>query len=517
MNNEIKKRNVKYGRVLIVGNDEYMYSVEDKIAEDVLTIGINRIYYLFWPDYIFFTDMSVLREIDSLNCEVPKTTTFITTTHQTTHQTNNLIKKYNVITRKPNYINANNPYTLLHILDTIHELVVLDKTISIYFAGIALNQSQAKYAFYKQYANKELLKNQLVQVKKLKKKLKKKYDYEFYKTNEHCKINCELKNINELYNLPINVIHIKRTNLAQAPNSIDHVLRFYTPIQSKLVYIENGDANATKKILNRILKHKVNILHFHNKYIPNKQNNKTKPWPNVTAELIQYHSPTEYVHLDVPKHVKQYVLNQLHCTMKEYKHLPILMNPIVTSLHNSNRSNNKIRIVYSPSVVVDRPNPLSNKGFTQTSNILNKIKNKIKNKSVEIDIIYNTPHHICMFRKSMATIIIDECVTGGFHKSSLEGLSLGKVVIAYLSDELKEKHPNLPIISTHISKLENTLQNLINKGKTELEKQGKENKEWFEKNWSNKVVAKYYQQVYEKLIATTQSNPTQSNLTKPNN
>ena len=83
----------------------------------------------------------------------------------------------------------------------------------------------------------------------------------------------------------------------------------------------------------------------------------------------------------------------------------------------------RVRIVYSPS---NKNLPgWDDKGYERTFRILEGLKGP----GVEVDIITGTPLEECLRRKSTAHVCIDECVTGAYHRSSLEALALGCVVV----------------------------------------------------------------------------------------
>lgn len=83
----------------------------------------------------------------------------------------------------------------------------------------------------------------------------------------------------------------------------------------------------------------------------------------------------------------------------------------------------RVRIVYSPS---NRgATGWDDKGYEATFRILESIKGP----GVDVDVITGVPLEDCLYRKSTAHICIDECVTGAYHRSSLEALALGCAVI----------------------------------------------------------------------------------------
>jgi len=140
----------------------------------------------------------------------------------------------------------------------------------------------------------------------------------------------------------------------------------------------------------------------------------------------------------------------------------------------------RVVIAYSPS---NRTmTGWDNKGFEQTAGILGGL-------GAEVDIITGTPLETCLRRKARAHIIIDECITGAYHRSSLEGLALGCIVVnncdaqcAWLIRRMTGGC-NHPFVRCGIGELEAMLRWLIEKGPNRLKGAGLLNRKWMQGAW----------------------------------
>lgn len=290
------------------------------------------------------------------------------------------------------------------------------------------------------------------------------------------------------------IIHIKFTNLANAPDEIFKMQKKYEDNNIKFYFVHNN-----KILLRKILiKHKNDniILHFHNLKF------ELDIFKNLNLKkIIQYHSePSKKVDLKVDNSFTKLTLNQYHCLLKEYNKCSIVRN--FFNYDNPIIFNQKIKIGYFPSVI-KAVNKYYDKGFVETVPILNKINENLKDKVI-IDIGYSLTYDECINRKKDCHIIIDECKTGSFHKTTIEGLMLGCIVLVYISEDLCKKHLNLyskelPIINTNLIELENKIIELILLGKENLEKIAIENKKIFLSYWNEEIIHKEYLGIYKKL------------------
>ena len=110
-----------------------------------------------------------------------------------------------------------------------------------------------------------------------------------------------------------------------------------------------------------------------------------------------------------------------------------------------------------------------------------------------------------MKAKQQATIVVDELVTGSYHLSGLEGLSVGKPVIAYLDSRtiytLQEisGSTTCPFINVRLEDAHGILVHLLN-NLDEAQQIGKASRQWIEKYWSDKLLVRHFVDVYEKLM-----------------
>lgn len=284
------------------------------------------------------------------------------------------------------------------------------------------------------------------------------------------------------------ILMIKRTKLAHAPDELAKAINKYTE--------HKADVDCVPK-------EGYDILHYHNIYIPAVHKRK----------IIQFHSEPKNVtrkqHFQniIPKmHYPdtELVISQYHATLPEYNACKIVKNVInfEETLYNIKpfNSEGKITIGYSPSTL-KKVNEFYDKGYEQTKEILVRLSQKLP---IKIVIITNRPLEECISLKSECDILIDECVTGSFHRSGLEGLALGKVTICWLNDKVEKLIRGLgdgtvPFVNIDINSLEETLIKLCNLPKQALYSSGLRNREWMEKNWHPKKIAQEFIKIYQNL------------------
>jgi len=282
------------------------------------------------------------------------------------------------------------------------------------------------------------------------------------------------------------IIHYKTTPLANAPDELfKSQLKF-----GKYKYYFVNSPILIRALLNKYKDNKI-IIHCHNLMcgIP--------PLENVKF-IIQYHSePSANVNLSPPAHYKKLVLNQYHCLLNEYKNCELVRN--ILYLPDFEKTfYEKIKIAYFPSTI-RRHNQYYDKGSTQTLPILKRLAEKY---DIRVEVGHSIPYQECIKRKKDAHIIIDECITGSFHKTTLEALVMQAIPVVWISDALVNKHldlykRSLPVVNTKISNLEMALSSLIEMGKPALEDMAiKMNKDFLD-YWTPEIVVKEFDSIYE--------------------
>jgi hypothetical protein len=293
------------------------------------------------------------------------------------------------------------------------------------------------------------------------------------------------------YNPIVIIIHYKFSLLANAPNEIYELQKKNETGLIKYYLVNNNISNLIN-LINKNSNNKI-IIHFHNNILPILNSNIKK--------IIHYHSEPTIVRLNVDKTFKKLVLNQYHCLLPEYKGCKIVRN--FFNYKNPIIFNEKIKIGFYPSTITRR-NQYFDKGYVETKPILDNIKTFF-GENIIVEILYNIPYNVCIQKKSECHIIIDECKTGSFHKTTIEGLMLGCIVFVNISNELENIHKKLynktlPVINTKLDTLEEKLKEIILLGKDEIEKIGLKNKEYFLSYWNNEIIYNEYNNIYKELL-----------------
>ena len=289
----------------------------------------------------------------------------------------------------------------------------------------------------------------------------------------------------------INIIIYKFTVLANAPDEIYKLLKKYNQKKYKIHFIFNDES----KLINLINNNDIFIIHFNNKSIRNNKLNSKNIY-----KIVHYHSDPDFVCLNENNINVKLVLNQYHCTLPHYKDCKIVRNYF--NYISNPIFNNQIKIGFYPSKIRVL-NKYNDKGFKETCNVFNKLS------KLYPDVIFDIGHSMnyvdCINRKKDCHIVIDECKTSSFHKSTIEGLMLGCNVVVNINKDIQNIHMNLygqtlPVTNSDINNLEESLIQLINKGKKQLEEDAIKNKKIFESYWNEEIVAKEYFDIYDSLI-----------------
>ena len=131
------------------------------------------------------------------------------------------------------------------------------------------------------------------------------------------------------------------------------------------------------------------------------------------------------------------------------------------------------------------------KGYATTMRVLDHLAAR---HGIRCEVIRNgqVPHAESLAMKRRAHVVIDECVTGSYHRNSLEGLSAGCVVVngvgilpgvVTVARRCAPGSDRLPFAFSRLEDLEATLMQLILAGVQRLERDGHANREWIERHW----------------------------------
>lgn len=107
--------------------------------------------------------------------------------------------------------------------------------------------------------------------------------------------------------------------------------------------------------------------------------------------------------------------------------------------------------------------------------------------------------------KRRSAVVVDELITGGYHTTTLEGLSMGRAVMTWLDTRTRLVFAEMagtcscPVINVHLSEAEEVLRHLLEQDK-ETQSLGKAAREWFVKYWSEAKVAGQFDVMYQDLM-----------------
>lgn len=131
------------------------------------------------------------------------------------------------------------------------------------------------------------------------------------------------------------------------------------------------------------------------------------------------------------------------------------------------------------------------KGYDTTMRVLERLAAE-QGIALEVIRAAQISHAESLAMKRRAHIVIDECVTGSYHRNTLEGLATGCVVVngVGLLDGVEDLFracaggaDRQPCIFSRLEDLEQTLRTLIAMGAERLEAMGRANREWMERHW----------------------------------
>jgi hypothetical protein len=278
----------------------------------------------------------------------------------------------------------------------------------------------------------------------------------------------DLKNIER----SLNVAFYRKTRLAHNPELWCKYLNKYTKHQGYMTTTVPDSSTF-------------DIIHFNNTYVPFED--------FLNKSVMHYHGHEDYeptggtINLDFPGKV---VANMNHIGQGSYKGkqairwFPVdLMDP----LYDVPNPDDNIKICYTPSKVKGATE-YHDKGYGEVYEIFDTLRRNYP--WVHLTIITGKSYEECLKEKAKHNIIIDECVTGSYHQSGLEGLAMGKMVIGHICDgnqalAKKMLGSEIPYENHTHESMEEFLMDLLDNYKLkQVLETGKRNREWMDKYWN---------------------------------
>lgn len=321
---------------------------------------------------------------------------------------------------------------------------------------------------------------------------------------------------------PLKIVSYSTTPVAGVPEILSNCINRYTNNECRCVWATNSYGNGVTfqsdiewkvqpKLAMQVL-NDADLVIVHNGKVAVQHQALFRRKPVITmAHNYIWNVDQSFVKRGYPG----VVVAQYQATLPEFKCWtpipnPMILNGILSGFgtegldeipHSSvvaTRSlalkNDRISICYTPSGKHDlypKNHRLywHSKGYTTTMAILDKLASQYP---IKLEVIRDKqlPHSAVLAMKERSHIVIDECVTGSYHRNSLEGLESGCVVINGMGI-LKGLGPifencagaTSPFIGCGLDKLEAVLVGLIDRGKEALIEDGEKNRDWIEHHW----------------------------------
>lgn len=192
------------------------------------------------------------------------------------------------------------------------------------------------------------------------------------------------------------------------------------------------------------------------------------------------------------------VVGQYQVTLPEFAGWHVVPNPLPwwEPEHAAGDKDAALTIAYTPSGRHERYPPQHRlhwhgKGYTSTMAVLQRLAAR---HGVQLLTTAGgqVAHATALAFKRRAHIVIDECVTGSYHRNSLEGLAAGAVVVNGIGllpgveAALRQCAPRagaLPFVGSTLERLEEDLRALLGLGPQELLARGRASRAWLETHW----------------------------------
>jgi hypothetical protein len=192
------------------------------------------------------------------------------------------------------------------------------------------------------------------------------------------------------------------------------------------------------------------------------------------------------------------VVGQYQATLPEFADWTVVPNPIPLAepAYTPQPKPAQVTICYTPFGRHERY-PQGHrlywhaKGYDTTMRVLDDLARR---RGVRLEVVrdHQISHAAALDMKRRSHIVIDECVTGSYHRNSLEGLALGCVVVngvgllPGVGESFLRCAPGsgeLPFVCSGLDTLEEVLAGLVDRGAGALADAGQCNRAWMERHW----------------------------------
>jgi hypothetical protein len=319
----------------------------------------------------------------------------------------------------------------------------------------------------------------------------------------------------------VRVVHFSKTPLAGAPIRLVQALRSHTSYDVWLVDLErwgryDHDVVHTENPDRTLeLVRAADIIHLHN-YL-GYQSREFHPvdfdalGKEGKAFIRQFHSHPELVaqamQMDVSDMLSSPIPSLVIAQFQErfYPNARVVPNVIPQDSITYSPGYEPISndIFFSPTSTLsawdDRWNT---KGTPETLELMKQVARKT---GCTIKCMTNSTFQEAIAEKRRARLVIDDLITGSYHLSGLEGLSLGKPVFSFLDGRTQRVLGEIagtetcPFVNLRLEDSYDVLLHLIEHPE-EAAAIGEAGRKWIERYWSDHILVQHFVDVYENLL-----------------
>jgi len=313
----------------------------------------------------------------------------------------------------------------------------------------------------------------------------------------------------------VKILHLSDTTLSGSPIRLSKLLQKCGGVESRhLVWTPTvGYRTFETDLVGREMQRDdlhhwiyewADIIHYHNRWRRQEVFQFLGSPPPKKKAVIQIHSPRhegESFEDEARSSIPLAIIAQFH--VREWPEASFVVPNVVDieapEYRRIQPGLSKIPVVsYAPSNW--NAKGWNDKGFPAVAPVLKKMK--LEN-FIRYQQIVSRPHKDVMLLKRLADIGIDEIVTGSYHLSSLEYLSLGVPCFANLDDEttsvVKELTgaDTLPWLKADKASFPRILRELVKSQMWQV--YGDRSRAWMETHWSPAFLVSQYRELYESL------------------
>lgn len=334
-----------------------------------------------------------------------------------------------------------------------------------------------------------------------------------------CAINDPLRVERVERSKPLRVLHLSDTQLSGSPVRISNLLNKYSDgrIESKHITWQPTFGYRSFECdligmdmrpaqLAQLVYEWADVIHYHNRWRRQEIFRRMELAPPCRPSVIQMHSPRnegEDFRDEVGSKIPLAIIAQYH--VRQWPELSFIVPNVVDIHAPENTKEPPLEAAKRPTVSFAPSNTngrgWNDKGYGIVAPVLKRMKIR---GDISFQLLTGLPHREVMAKKRLAHIGIDEIVTGSYHLSSLEYLSLGIACFANI-DRTTEKVVKeltgcewLPWLSASESNFESRIRHVVQSGSW-LEA-GRASRLWMERYWNPARLIEHYERMYHLLV-----------------